>query len=729
MNNSEDHICGYLENILFAHPTAQFFVVTIRTLRDNQRIRVIGSLEATLPLGILLHCKGHWQTHAKHGKQFSITSFTIESPTHVEAIEKFLGSGAFSGIGPSYAKKIVEHFNIHTINILNEDPTRLLEVSGISEKRMQKLIKAWQQQKHIHELLLFLAKNNMPISLVHKLHKKYGSSAIEEIEKNPYTLTQIPGIGFKRADSLAQRSGVDPQAPSRIQASILYCCKELITGNGHTCISFASLKEEVFQLLGPLEEKVFLSVLDNLVNEKHIKMFDHYFFDPKLFFAEKQIALLLHKLEQTPSPLRAVDSNKAITWAAKQLKIHFAEEQKVALLQALSKKLLIVTGGPGTGKSTITKALLLIFSYLTKSIILCAPTGRAAQRLKEITSHYAHTIHALLERDVETNKFKRNQSNPLKCNLIIIDESSMIDTMLMFHLLQAIPPNAHCILIGDADQLPSIGPGKVLQDIINAEVFPTVKLQKVFRQKNFSTIPQNAQLINQGHFPILSPEENSHFQFIEEEDPPSIQQIICSLLHDPPKKWHPLHDIQVLTPMRKGSLGSLRLNEILQENMHKHSPPFFLRKRKWHLGDKIIQLKNNYNKKIYNGDIGFVTDHDEEEGHLVVTFPGKLPIALQGSEIDQIGLAYAVSIHKYQGSEVPCIILVIHTQHFPLLQKNLLYTGITRARKKVFIIGTKKAIAIAVNTAHAQQRTTQLIARCQAQYHPPSSLQNLSFAN
>lgn len=694
---------GTVHSIVFAKEEEGFAIARLSTKNSKDPITITGTLPS-LQIGEGLLCQGVWKTHAQYGKQFEVHSFEACIPSDLIGMQKYLESGAIKGIGPSYAKKLLDHFGLGTFKIIDEEPHRLSEVPGIGAKRVTQILSCWQDQRAIRDIMVFLRGHQVSAGYAHKIYRAYKEKSIEKVSENPFALTkEIFGIGFKTADKIAESLGIHKDSPRRIDAGIEFVFQEL-TGEGHTCfpkIEFIKIAQETLDVpLSIIEERLaFLLTQKNLIEEKGRIWIE------RTYRMEKEIAEEVKRLLITPSTLRSVDTHKAVKWVEEQLRIMLATEQALAVEEGVRQKFMIITGGPGTGKSTITKAILRISEKLSSKILLAAPTGRAAKRLSEITHKKAFTIHALLEMDFVSRQFKKNKQNPLSCELLIIDEASMIDTALLYSLLKAVPSQCRVILIGDVDQLPSVGAGKVLKDFIDAKAVPTFRLKRIFRQAAHSRIVTNAHKVNQGCFPDLSSIPGSDFIFLDRQSPEEIAREVLKQVLEQERTFP--GKVQLLVPMRKGSVGIDHFNTLLQNALNPSPTPLLRMGKSFHLKDKVMQIRNNYQKEVYNGDIGFITAIDEEEGQLEVSFDDR-PVIYEFTELDELVLAYAVSIHKYQGSESDCILIPLHTGHFKLLNKNLLYTAITRGKKLVVLIGMVKAIAIAVRTTSSQERHTGL---------------------
>ncbi len=696
-----EEIFGYIENVVFAGES--FTVARLKEPRKQELTCIVGALP-TLQPGETIRCVGDWKHHPQYGRQFEVQSFESQEPSDLIGIQKYLESGMIKGIGPAYAGRIVQQFGIDTLRVIDEEPSRLSEVPGIGRKRIEMIESCWHEQKAIRQVMIFLQAHGISPGFAQKIYKTYGDQSVEKVKQDPYILAKdIRGIGFKFADQIAIKMGIPAHSLTRIRAGIEFVLWEL-SNDGHTCFPKEDLEIQAAAMLQVDELEVRDGIKRSLEEGDIIE--DEGFIGLKPFFlAERGISLQLKRLTEAPANLRSIHIEKALTWVEEKLKIAFAEEQKKAIAAAVQEKVHIITGGPGTGKSTITRAILRISEKLTDQILLAAPTGRAAKRMTEITGKKASTIHSLLEMDFQSGGFKRNQDNPLKCDLLIIDEASMIDTFLLFQLLKATPTSTRVILIGDVDQLPSVGAGNVLKDMIDSGRVGVTRLTQIFRQAAHSKIVTNAHLINQGEFPELS--GNSDFKFREEETPEKILEAIVELITEKLPRFHRFDDIQVLSPMKRGLIGTENLNVILQKVLNPSITPLSRMGRTFHVGDKVMQIRNDYEKLVFNGDVGRILTIDLSGQILSVAFDDR-KVEYQFSEMDDLVLAYAVSIHKYQGSECPCVIIPIHMSHFKMLHRNLLYTGITRGKRLVILVGTKQAIGLAVRNDDVKKRFTRL---------------------
>lgn len=705
---TQENLFGIIERITYHNPENGFTVAKLKQPKKQTLVTLVGAFPALQP-GESVRCSGQWKNNSTHGIQFEVETCHIEAPADIEGIQKYLESGMVQGIGPVYAERIVKQFGLKTLDIIDQTPDALLEIPGIGAKRVEKIKSCWSNQKTIRDVMLFLQKYGISPAYAQKIFRVHGEDAVSKVQENPFHLAKsIPGIGFKMADKIAEKMGFSHETPGRIDAGIDYVLHEL-AGDGHACFPLEAFLESAKEMLG-VEPALIKTRLQHLQEQELIFIEEGFIWSKGLYLCEKGIAYELKRLLKSPCKLRSVNGDKAIEWVESQLRIFLAPNQKEAVKKSLEDKVHIITGGPGTGKSTITKAILAITGMLTRRIILAAPTGRAAKRMTEITKTQASTIHSLLQYDFAGRGFKRNRENPLECDLIIIDEASMIDTGLMYHLLKAIPSEARILLVGDIHQLPSVGPGNVLKDLIESEKIAVTYLTEIFRQAAGSKIITNAHKILQGEFPDLYGGEKSDFFFLRAEEAEEVKDRILSLVSKrlPSRyRFDPIDDIQVLAPMKKGVIGTENLNLALQETLNPSKNYFYHGGHRFCVGDKVMQIRNNYNKEIFNGDIGRIVRIDQEEQILSVRFEDK-EISYFFYELDELILAYATSIHKYQGSECPCIVIPIHTSHFMMLHRNLFYTGVTRGKKLVVVVGLPKAIAIAVGNDEVKKRHTYL---------------------
>jgi len=719
---------GQIERITYANEENGYTVARVKVPGRKDLVTVIGHIVNPTP-GEVLSMRGEWGRHPKYGEQFRIVSCESGVPATASGLEKYLGSGLIRGIGPVMAKRIVRRFRGETLQVIETAIGRLAEIEGIGPKRIAMIRKAWDEQKEIRAIMIFLQDHGVGAGYATRIFRHYGNDAIAVVRENPYRLaTDVFGIGFLTADKIAEKLGFARESEFRAEAGLFYVLHAL-TEEGHVHYPREPLIERCREML-EIDREILDRALARLAADRRIILeapdpgpADARETDPAVylagyFLAETLLARHLRTLVETPRAVREIDAEKAIPWLEAKLGITLAEKQVEAIRAVAGHKVLVVTGGPGTGKTTIINAMIRVFAGLKKKILLAAPTGRAAKRMTEATGHEARTIHRLLEYSFQTGGFLRNADAPLDGDLVIIDEASMIDTLLMHYLLKAVPPRATFVLVGDVNQLPSVGAGNVLKDIIDAGVVPVVELNEIFRQAGESSIVVNAHRINAGQMPALATSRDrlDDFYFIEQEDPGRVLELIITLVKERiPRRFglDPIDDVQVLTPMHRGIVGGINLNAELQKALNPGEEGISRMGRLYRAGDKVMQIANNYDKEIFNGDIGRISGIDREAQELTVSIDGR-EILYDFSELDELTHAYAISIHKAQGSEYPAVVIPILTQHYVLLQRNLLYTGVTRGKRLVVLIGTKKALAIAIGNNRTEARYTRLRARLRA---------------
>ena len=714
-----EKICGTVDTIIFASQDNRFTVLKLSPEKLSTQITV--TLNGIAPLiGQLLEIEGEWVKHPKFGQQFKATTYKTVAPTEISGIEKFLASGAINGIGPAMAKKIVAEFGEKTLEIIAKSPNELLKVPGIGKKTAEKISTSYLEQSELTEIMVWLENHGISNTYAGKIFAKYGSFAIDIMEKDIYRLFQdIEGIGFLTADKLAFNLGIQREDKRRIISGIDYALMQLCN-NGHCCIPEMALVDKTAKILQVNNQIIFTILKERIDNgslNTEVVGGETLIYPPYLYYAEKKVAMRLLQLQQATEPLSEDNLSLFIKVWEKDNQIQLAQKQKEAIKACLHHGVLVLTGGPGTGKTTVIKGILSILKAQGLKIRLAAPTGRAAKRLSETTGQKALTIHRLLEANNLAQDdnlqlgFSKDIDDQLDADVIILDEVSMVDIVLMHHFLNAVPDGCRIILVGDTDQLPAVGPGSVLKDIIRSQKVPAIRLDEIFRQAQTSMIIQNAHIINAGRLPDLR-KQYSDFVFYELNDDTSITQKILDLCTKdlPHEGFDVLKDVQILSPMHRFLCGVENLNLMLQEQLNpkKNQDELKYSSQTFRVGDKVMHIRNNYQKNVFNGDIGFIQDINNEK--LTVDYFDHI-VPYEKNELNELTLAYASSVHKSQGSEYKVVIIPLSTSHYIMLQRNLLYTAITRAKQKVIIIGSKKALMTAIQSNRTQKRYTLLAER------------------
>ena len=696
-----------IERITFQNSENGYSVLqtTIKGYREEQT--VVGIFHE-VTVGAVLTVEGNWRVDKRYGRQFAAEKWTEELPADIIGIEKYLGSGLVKGIGPKMAKLIVKHFGLETFEVIENDADRLLEVPGIGKGRVGKIRDSWEKQKDVKDIMVFLQGHGVSSTYAAKIYKQYGKDSIEKVQNNPYCLADdIWGIGFKTADGIAEKLGYEKNDSRRCRSGILYTLSKL-SEDGHCYAEREQLVKSAKELL-QADEAPITQALDDMIASEDLMLDEDAIFMPPFYYAEVGVANKLRRLIETPMG-NIFDNGGTVTddVSQRQGQIEYDEVQLSAIRKAIGSKVMVLTGGPGTGKTTTTLGIIASFETLGQRILLAAPTGRAAKRMSEATGKEAKTIHRLLEFN-PAEGYGRNDENPLDGDVLIVDESSMIDIILMNSLLKAVPLSMRLILVGDIDQLPSVGAGNVLRDIIDSGAVPVIRLTRIFRQAQSSRIVTNAHKINQGIFPDISNGRQSDFFFIKQEDPEQAARDIVNIVKNriPKAYGYSTNDIQVLAPMQRSVVGATNLNIALQEAINPVGDSLSRGGFRYRRGDRVMQIRNNYDKDVFNGDIGTVEHVDMEERTLTVSFDGN-SIEYEDSELDELTLAYATTIHKSQGSEYPVVVMPLLMTHFVMLQRNLVYTGITRAKKLCIIVGTMKALAYAIHNMVVLKRNTRL---------------------
>lgn len=702
-----------IERITYQNFTNGYTVLKCSAKGFHDLVTVVGLMPDT-NVGAVIIVTGNWKIDSKYGRQFAAETFEETLPATALGIEKYLGSGLVKGIGPNFAKRIVKEFGEDTLNVIEEDPERLLTVSGIGRVRVDRIKKSWMDQKEIKNIMIFLQGHGVSTAHATKIYKQYGNESVSIVQNNPYKLADdIWGIGFKTADTIAAKMGFGHEKFERLRSGLMYTLNKL-ADEGHCYAT----KEDLFNKGAELLEvngSLLSDVLDKMIAAEDVRVeplpteidkpAPMAVYLPPFYFSEIGTAKRLLQIASSPREL-VINNEQSFT-----SNFPYDPVQIDAIRTAAQSKILILTGGPGTGKTTTTLGIINAYKSAKANILLAAPTGRAAKRLSETTGMEAKTIHRLLEFK-PPNGYQRNQENPLEGDVLIVDECSMIDIMLMYNLLKAVPDSMTLILVGDIDQLPSVGAGNVLRDIIESGVFPVVRLTKIFRQAQTSRIIMNAHKINKGQMPDLSNGQNTDFFFLEQEDPEAAANDIVNLVKTRlPNHYHVLSSqIQVLVPMQRGAIGAANLNQLLQEAVNPGGDGLKRGGLTYKKHDKVMQIRNNYDKEVFNGDIGEIIDVNLEDRELTVNFDGK-PVVYDTTELDELVLAYATTIHKSQGSEYPIVVMPIMMTHYVMLQRNLVYTGVTRAKKLLVIVGTKQALSMSVRTMTVNTRNTMLADR------------------
>lgn len=694
-----------VERITYQNPENGYSVMKVKVKGFNDLVTLVGNL-LEVPAGSVLLCEGDWKLDKKYGRQFLCQSWEEVMPATAYGIEKYLGSGLVKGIGPKFARLIVSHFGLETIDVIETNIERLYEVPGIGKKRVEKIAESWEKQKDIKNVMLFLQGYGVSTAYAAKIYRQYGKESIDTVKNNPYKLADdIWGIGFKTADGIAAKMGYEKNDLRRCKSGITYTLSRL-SEEGHVYAEEVQLLKAAIELLEADEESIRQAMAEMLQSEDLIQDGEALYMPP-FYYAEVGTANRLSGL------LNHAEGNlfqKALDIAAisKASGIEYDEVQVEAIREAVASKVMVLTGGPGTGKTTTTQGIIAALKSMGLSILLAAPTGRAAKRMSEATGMEAKTIHRLLEYNPKDG-YKRNDENPLEGDALIVDECSMIDIILMNNLMKALPADMRLVLVGDIDQLPSVGAGNVLRDIIDSEKIPVIRLTRIFRQAQASRIVMSAHAINKGQFPDISNGKQTDFFFMQMEETEQVAETIVNLVKERlPKAYkRPASDIQVLTPMQRGVVGATNLNTALQAVLNTSQLALNRSGYSFRQGDRVMQLRNNYDKDVFNGDLGYVEKVNLEDRTLQVDFDGKL-VEYEVSELDELTLAYATTIHKAQGSEYPIVVMPVLMTHYVMLQRNLIYTGITRAKKICVLVGTKKTLSFAIRNMSVLKRNTKL---------------------
>lgn len=708
-----------IDRITFCNEQSGYYVLRASSRQYPQGVTVVGNFGYIQP-GEEVRVYGTWACHPNFGMQFQAMKFTLLKPATLKGIEKYLGSGLIKGIGPATARRLVETFGLDTLEIIEKEPEKLAECPGIGPSKADRISSGWFLQRSIQDIMIFLQGHGISPAYAVRIYKKYDREAVRKISENPYILAhEVTGMGFKKADAIAAEFGITGNDARRLKAGILYVLSNA-ANDGHLFLREEELLKVALEALAvddvaDVEKAVTALVAEKKLIKREFRQQNLYYL-PAGFRSEEGSAALVMSLLKNRREVAREKIIAALDLAFAGHGLQLSEIQQLAVENSLSQGFLIITGGPGTGKTTTLKAVVSAHRAMGRRVMLASPTGRAAKRLSEVSGFNAQTIHRLLEFSPQEKAFKRNQKQPLECDTLVVDEASMIDMQLFFSLLQAVPPKASLILVGDADQLPSVGAGLVLNELIKSEKVPVVKLNLIFRQAETSNIIKNAHLINHGQMPVLTVpdgQSQSDCYYVAAEEPDKLIGLLKNVVQKSlPGKfgYDPVNDIQVLTPMNRGKLGATNLNAVLQEALNPPAPDKSEMEhlnRVFRVGDKVIQLRNNYDLEVFNGDIGLIKDIQPEDQEALIEFP-QGEVTFQTSDFLDLAHAYAVTVHKSQGSEYPAVVMIASTQHFMMLQRNLFYTGLTRARQTMVFIGSRKAIALAVKNNRPKMRNTVL---------------------
>ena len=695
-----------VERITYQNTENGYSVMKVKVKGYDDLVTLVGNL-LEVPAGSVLLCEGEWRVDKRYGQQFQCETWEEVMPATAYGIEKYLGSVLVKGIGPKFAKLIVGHFGTNTIEVIETDIERLYEVPGIGKKRVEKISESWEKQKDIKNVMLFLQGFGVSTAYAAKIYRQYGKESIDKVKENPYRLADdIWGIGFKTADGIARKMGYEMNDERRLRSGLIYTLNQL-ADEGHCYAEEEQLIATARQLL-EADEECIRTAMTHAIETEDLRLDGTGIYLPPFYYAECGTANRLSTLVHTKEVGSIFTARFDLAKLQRETGIEYDEVQVEAIRQAIVSKVMVLTGGPGTGKTTTTKAIIAALQSAGMRILLAAPTGRAAKRMSEATGMEAKTIHRLLEYNPQDG-YKRNDENPLEGDALIVDECSMIDIFLMNNLTKALPTTMRLVLVGDIDQLPSVGAGNVLRDIIDSGVIPVVRLTRIFRQAQSSRIVMNAHAINRGCFPDISNGQHTDFFFMKQEEPEKVAETIVSLVRDRlPKAYRqPTANIQVLTPMQRGVVGAANLNMALQQALNYNTAALVRGGYTYKEGDRVMQLRNNYDKDVYNGDLGYVRSVDMEERTLTVDFDGQT-VEYEASELDELTLAYATTIHKSQGSEYPIVVMPVLMTHYVMLQRNLIYTGITRAKKICVLVGQTKALAYTIHNMKVLKRNTRL---------------------
>lgn len=706
---SQEHLQGEVERLVYSSGESGFTVCRLSVPGSEELATVIGAMPGIQP-GERLQLQGRWMNHPVHGYQFRVDSYQSQLPASTNGVRRYLASSLVKGIGPVLAGRLVDCFGDETLRVIEEQPERLTEAPGVGPRRVESIRRAWEEQREIRNVMLFLQDHGVSAAYATRIYRAYGQDAIRVVQENPYRLAQdVRGIGFITADRIAREVGIDEHSPLRAQAALEHLLLEQ-ADEGHV---FYPVGELVQVCLDQLEipEGLIREAVASLRDSGRIVLEGEAVFLRGLYHAERAVADAVRRLAAGSMLRREFDAPAAVAWASRRMGLELTDEQRAAVHEAVTRKVFVLTGGPGTGKTTILRAVLLVLAALGQRVALAAPTGRAAKRLSEATQHEAQTLHRLLEFNPGENRFGRNAERTLEADAVVVDETSMLDVLLCHRLLQAVPRHASVLFVGDADQLPSVGPGKFLGDILQSQAVPFLRLERIFRQGERSGIVRAAHRINRGRLPdFAAAGTRGDLYFVEVEEPEAAAAAVVRLCAERiPSKFglRPLKDVQVLCPMNRGAVGVHQLNDRLRDALNPVGDEVTRFARTFRVGDRVLQLANNYDKDVFNGDLGWVAGLDADAARVSVAFDGQT-VDYDFSELDELQPAFAMTVHRAQGSEFPAVVIPVLTQHYPMLQRNLLYTAMTRGRRLVVVVGSRRALAMAVRNNRPGQRYTML---------------------